>query len=139
MQKARGQLYPATSRGTRASHCLYACGFRYYFTPLAGVLFTFPSRYWFTIGRKLVFSLTGWSPWIPAGFHVPRGTQVPASSPSSFAYAAITLYGSPFQRASTRKRIGNSTGAGPTTPASPEGETGLGYSDFARHYFRNLG
>src|SRR5204863_9127820 len=54
--------------------------FQVLFTPLAGVLFTFPSRYWFTIGQKLVFSLTEWSPWIPAGFHVPRGTQVPASS-----------------------------------------------------------
>ena len=52
---------------------------------------------------------------------------------------AITLYGPSFQRASTSNRIGNSTVAGPTTPAAPEGETGLGYSDFARHYFRNRG
>ena len=28
---------------------------------------------------------------------------------------------------------------GPTTPASPEGETGLGCCDFARHYYRNRG
>ena len=34
----------------------------YYFTPLAGVLFAFPSRYWFTIGQLRVFSLGGWSP-----------------------------------------------------------------------------
>ena len=27
------------------SHCLYAYGFRFYFTPLSGVLFAFPSRY----------------------------------------------------------------------------------------------
>ena len=27
------------------SHCLYAYGFRIYFTPLSGVLFAFPSRY----------------------------------------------------------------------------------------------
>src|SRR5690606_41405268 len=27
-----------------------------------GVLFAFPSRYWFTIGRLRVFSLGGWSP-----------------------------------------------------------------------------
>lgn len=32
-------------------HCLYAHGFRFYFTPLSGVLFAFPSRYWFTIGQ----------------------------------------------------------------------------------------
>jgi hypothetical protein len=41
---------------------LYAYGFRFYFTPLSGVLFAFPSRYWFTIGRQGVFSLGGWAP-----------------------------------------------------------------------------
>ena len=39
-----------------------------------GVLFTFPSRYWFTIGRQVVFSLTKWSSRIPTGFLVSRGT-----------------------------------------------------------------
>ena len=37
-----------------------------------------------------------------------------------FAYAAITLYGAPSQRASTNDWIGNSTVAGPTTPAGPK-------------------
>jgi hypothetical protein len=47
-----------------------------------GVLFTFPSRYWFTIGRRGVFSLGRWSSRIPTGFHVPRGTQgIPRSKP----------------------------------------------------------
>ena len=58
------------------SHRLYAHGFRFYFTPLAGVLFTFPSRYWFTIARQVVFSLGRWSSQIPTGFHVPHGTRV---------------------------------------------------------------
>ena len=40
-----------------------------------GVLFTFPSRYLFTIGQQVVLSLGGWSPQIPPGFHVPEGTQ----------------------------------------------------------------
>ena len=39
-----------------------------------GVLFTFPSRYWFAIGRWLVFSLGGWALRIQAGFHVSRPT-----------------------------------------------------------------
>jgi hypothetical protein len=52
---------------------------------------------------------------------------------------AITLYGSSFQRASANDRIGNSTIVDPTTPAAPEGATGLGSCDFARHYFRNRG
>src|SRR5207244_2921429 len=37
-----------------------------------GVLFAFPSRYWFTIGRQRVFSLGGWSPHLRTGFHVSR-------------------------------------------------------------------
>ena len=56
-----------------------------------------------------------------------------------FAYAAFTLYGPAFQRGSANTQIGNSTVADPTTPALPEGTTGLGCSDFARHYFRNRG
>ena len=46
-----------------------------------GVLFTFPSRYWCTIGHGRVFSLGGWSPQIPTGFLVSRRTQV--SRPSA--------------------------------------------------------
>ncbi len=32
-------------------HLFVGVRFQVYFTPLVGVLFTFPSRYWFTIGR----------------------------------------------------------------------------------------
>ena len=39
------------------------------------MLFTFPSRYWFTIGLTGVFSLTGWSRRIRAEFLVFRVTQ----------------------------------------------------------------
>ncbi|EJH40972.1 serine acetyltransferase [Vibrio cholerae CP1048(21)] len=51
---------------------MYVHGFRFYFTPLTGVLFAFPSRYWFTIGQSGVFSLGGWSPHIQTGYHVSR-------------------------------------------------------------------
>ena len=51
----------------------------FYFTPLVGVLFTFPSRYWFTIGHTGVFSLTRWFSRIHTGFHVPRATRDTAS------------------------------------------------------------
>ena len=60
-----------------------------------GVLFAFPSRYWFTIGRSGVFSLGGWSPHIQTGFHVPRLTHHHDCGP--FAYRAVTVYGRPFQ------------------------------------------
>ena len=71
MQKARSQetevpLLPLV--GTR---------FQDLFHSPPGVLFTFPSRYWFTIGHGRVCSLGGWSPQIPTGFLVSRSTQVP--------------------------------------------------------------
>ena len=52
-----------------------ATGFRDSFTPLIGVLFTFPSRYWFAIGLSGVFSLAGWSRRIRAELLVLRVTQ----------------------------------------------------------------
>lgn len=45
-----------------------------------GVLFTFPSRYSYTIGLTGVFSLAGWSRRIRAEFHVFRVTQDTATS-----------------------------------------------------------
>ena len=54
---------------------MYVHGFRFYFTPLNGVLFAFPSRYWFTIGQSVVFSLGGWSPHVQTEFHVFRPTR----------------------------------------------------------------
>ena len=68
MQKARRHHLNGSDR-------LQADGFRNYFTPLFEVLFTFPSRYWFTIGLSGVFSLTGWSRLIHTGFLVSRATQ----------------------------------------------------------------
>ena len=123
--------------GARApSRCLWAHGFRHCFTPLAGVLFTFPSRYWSTIGRERVFSLAGWSRQIPAGFHVPRGTQgSPPGAGAPFAYGALTPSGRPFQ--AVRLGAPAPSRAGPATPPRPKGPDGLGSSAFARRYWRN--
>ena len=41
-----------------------------------GVLFTFPSRYLFTIGQSVVLSLGEWSPHIQTGFLVSRPTRI---------------------------------------------------------------
>ncbi len=71
----------------------------FYFTPLAGVLFTFPSRYYFAIGYAVVFSLTRWSSLIHTEFHVLRATrdsacQLPLSttglSPSLVQFSAAS-------------------------------------------------
>ena len=69
MQKARRHAHKARSDRLRAH------GFRICFNLLGGVLFTFPSRYWYAIGLAGVFSLAGWSRRIQAGLHVSRPTQ----------------------------------------------------------------
>jgi hypothetical protein len=66
---------------------LVSIRFQVSFTPLVGVLFTFPSRYLFTIGHQGVFRLGGWSPHVQTGFHVSRLTQ---GSSITIAYGAIT-------------------------------------------------
>ncbi len=100
----------------------------FYFTPLTGVLFTFPSRYCFAIGHTGVFSLTKWSSLIHTGFHVPRATRDPARlfeflttglSPSLVQYSAASS-----NRYSPR--------CCPTTPSAEA--DGLGLSLFARRY-----
>ena len=48
--------------------------FQVLFTLLLAVLFTFPSRYWFTIGLSGVFSLTRWCWHVHAKFHRLRAT-----------------------------------------------------------------
>ena len=60
-----------------------------------GVLFTFPSRYWFAIGHWRVLRLGGWSPLLPTGFHVSGGTRVPGGGDRGSAYGALTLYRRP--------------------------------------------
>ena len=67
---------------------LVSARFQVCFTPLNGVLFTFPSRYWFTIGHRLVFSLGGWAPLIQTGFHVSRPTWESAGPVLDFVYGA---------------------------------------------------
>ena len=105
MQKARGRAF--LRRGIALPHVVDS-GFQVLFTPLEGVLFTFPSRYWFTIGRRLVFSLGRWSSRIPTGFHVSRGTwETDPGSRNTFAYRAITFYGGAFQPASASETVCN--------------------------------
>ena len=65
------------------------------------VLFTFPSRYLFTIGLTGVFSLTGWARQIRAELHVFRVTQDTAMPLRDFEYGIITLYDSSFQNDSS--------------------------------------
>ena len=55
-------------------YLLVNIGFQVLFHSPPGVLFTFPSRYCFTIGHQVVFSLMGWSPHFHTRFPVSRTT-----------------------------------------------------------------
>ena len=81
---------------------MYIYGFRFYFTPLSGVLFAFPSRYWFTIGRSGVFSLGGWSPHVQTRFLVPRLTHFSSCVP--FRLPGYHRLGPAFPDRSTKTR-----------------------------------
>ena len=89
LQKARHHtlmvLWPVV--GTR---------FQILFHSPPGVLFTFPSRYFFSIGHQVVFSLGRWSSLLPTGFLVSGGTLVISSdnfefSPTGFS-PSVTLF-----------------------------------------------
>ena len=79
MQKARSHRSATLARGLPLLP-LVGTRFQDLFHSPPGVLFTFPSRYWCTIGHGRVFSLGGWSPQLPTGFLVSRRTQVPGPS-----------------------------------------------------------
>jgi len=71
MQKARRHPYYQKYR----LRPLVSAWFQVLCTPLLGVLFTFPSRYLFTIGLSVVFSLARWCWLLHTGFLRPRATQ----------------------------------------------------------------
>ena len=63
------------SQRERLLRLLVGARFQVLFHSPLGVLFTFPSRYWYAIGHRRVFSLGGWSPRLRTGFHVPGPTR----------------------------------------------------------------
>ena len=65
---------PTKSTRSLSLPLLVNIGFQVLFHSPPGVLFTFPSRYFSSIGHQVVFSLGGWSPLLPAGFLVSCGT-----------------------------------------------------------------
>src|SRR6185312_16395198 len=103
---------------------LFVCiRFQDLFHSPSGVLFAFPSRYWFTIGRSRVFSLGGWSPHVQTGFHVSRPTCLTPSSTDSISSTGLSpCYGRPFQAVRLSNLLNRQ-----------------GCSGFARRYCRNLG
>ena len=107
-------------------------GFQVLFHSPPGVLFTFPSRYCFTIGHQVVFSLGRWSSLLPTRFHVSRGTLDQSLINVTFTYRTITSYGLTFQLCSV-----NNIFSLMLCPQPQWQVTGLGSFPFARRYSEN--
>ena len=126
-----------STKGTR-SHVdvlsvLVNTRFQVLFHSPPGVLFTFPSQYCFSIGHRLVFRLGGWSPHLPTGFHVSRGTLDTAGCLTiSLTGLSPCFVGLPIPFC-YRLTI-------PFAVLNPEyiSTPGLASSAFARHYSQNL-
>src|SRR6516162_275114 len=90
--------------------------------PLTGALFTFPSRYWFTIGHQGVFRLRRWSSQIHTRFHGPRATREHAREPCRCRVRDCHPLWRRFPAASATSTVCNSPPprqrwpGGPTTP-----------------------
>src|SRR3989304_5886026 len=116
MQKARRHR-------TSLLRPLVSTRFQVLFHSPSGVLFTFPSRYSFTIGRQGVLSLAEWSPRVPTGFPVPGRTQEPIQEGHTLSPTGlVTPCGATFQSLRlthdfvTSRPAGRRIQTGPTTP-----------------------
>ena len=115
----------------------------------AGVLFTFPSRYYALSVITAYLALEDGPPSFRQGFSCPALLTNNASRPLHFTYGTITLFGAAFQPTSVMQRFCDSTDENQLVDgcrATPYHATpdrlhviGLGFSRFARHYYGNLG
>jgi hypothetical protein len=149
LQKARS--HPAGGRSHRLSRLELLVGprFQVLFHSPPGVLFTVPSRYCALSVTSEYLALQGGPCGFPRGFTGPVVLGDSAGRLAPFAYGALTLFGWPFQAASTRRELSYSLGAPqhslarPTTPMQQRLRawhyTGLGSSPFARRYLGNRG
>ena len=73
-------------------YVLVGTGFQVLFHSPPGVLFTFPSQYFYTIGHQVVFRLGAWSPRLLTGFHVSADTLDPVGFTSLRLRVSHTLW-----------------------------------------------
>src|SRR5213078_888873 len=106
MQKAR-------RHSTRLLRPLVGTRFQVLFHSPSGVLFTFPSRYSFTIGRQEYLALDGGPPSFPHERPSTWYSGGRSRSSLAFVYGAVTRSGLPFQAYSTSNRVSDSAGALP--------------------------
>ena len=134
-----------TPEGAIVLSLLVDIRFQVLFHSPPGVLFTFPSRYWCTIGHLPVFSLGTWSSRLPTGFLVSRRTRGSAAEGGCVSPTRLLLSSAGLSSA-VRLRCHLLTSAGPSgvwlaDPATPHDQRpepwqscGLGSSPFARRY-----
>ena len=113
-------------------YLLVNIGFQVLFHSPPGVLFTFPSRYYFTIGHQVVFSLTGWSPLVHTRFHVPRAT-LDTTSLTYLSYTGLSPSMVCFPKTFLLDLLDRLCSPNPKSITT----LSLGSSYFARHYSRN--
>ena len=126
----KGTPSPAT-QASLGSDMLWVYGFRFFFTPLAGVLFAFPSRYFCAIGRIKYLALDRGRPGFRQGFPCPAVLRIQLPHIHNFGYGAFTLSGRLSQNLSPAI---NSKTSQSFNPALADG---LGSCGFARRYSRN--
>ena len=108
-----------------------------------GVLFTFPSRYWYAIGQTGMLRLTQRSGLIHAGFHEARATwDNTIGRRLTSRYGAGTLYGQAFKPVPLASRFmtpARPVGTGTRDPTTPETQppTGITRNRFGLIRFRS--
>ena len=122
------------SRAEGPLRLLVGTRFQVLFHSPPGVLFTFPSRYWSTIGHRRVFRVGGWTPQLPTGFHVSGGTRVPDGGRRAFAYGALTLSRRPSQAVPLARRFLTALCPAPRPRRRQRRPPVCPGSPFARHY-----
>ena len=116
----------------KSLYLLVNIGFQVLFHSPPGVLFNFPSRYCFTIGHQGVFSLGPWSDLLPTEFHVLCCT-LDTTVLLSISHTRLSLSMVCFSKTVLIQIEVTYVVHNPRWITS----SGLGFSDFARHYFRN--
>ena len=132
--------YNSPDRSTKSttSHLNVLCvlvniRFQVLFHSPPGVLFTFPSQYFSSIGHQVVFRLGGWAPRLLTGFLVSADTSDSAPAALHFTYKTLTSYG----WLSHTIRLCFALVVAVLYPAGISTH-GLASFAFARHYSQNL-
>ena len=107
------------SPSCEGSDCLYACGFRIYFTPLPGFFSPFPHGTGSLSVDHEYLALEDGPPIFRQDFTCPALLVVSLVLPYCFRLRVCHPLWISFPEDSANNQIGNSTFAGPTTPDTP--------------------